>query len=78
MTMDPLPESNFARVHMKQRAVDVTDRDDVRLLRGRRPGNGMRSAMLLSGLTTWLRTMTASRNASIVGSSASSPSIGPD
>ena len=52
---------------------DVTDRVDERLLRGLRPGNGMRSAMLLSGLTTWLNTMTASRSAWIVGSSASSP-----
>ena len=48
--------------------------DDGRLL-GRRPGNGMRSAMLLSGLTTWLSVMTASRSASIVGSSASSPGV---
>ncbi len=35
----------------------------------------MRSAMLLSGLTTWLSMMTASRNASIVGSNASSPGV---
>ena len=51
---------------------DVTGRDDERLL-GRRPGNGMRSAMLLSGLTTWLSVTTASCSASIVGVSASSP-----
>src|SRR6478609_2195423 len=51
---------------------DDTVRDDDRL-RGRRPGSGIRSAMLLSGLTTWLSVMTASCRASIVGANASSP-----
>ena len=36
----------------------------------RRPGNGIRSAILLSGLTTMLRVVTASRRVSIVGASA--------
>jgi hypothetical protein len=38
---------------------DVTVRDDDRFL-GRRPGSGIRSAILLNGLTTWLNVMTAS------------------